>query len=564
MKMVVLHLCVERRRHVIDLGFYKDGIRAALPAVGLGSQFWEDPSQAISHVDSKSPERRNLQPDAIPAPTSPPIVGSTDSQDVSFDGAAEVAEAALTDRSRFVNSMDDSHDLICADDHQGKLPESFVDHARASRATRFAPHLAISIRLYAFPFGICGLSDLHFRWVDRSTQISLASLIQLSSRKHSVGISCPAALASSHADQKAAVSVLGTYSDEIYSTVARLNARGQPVQQSAKWWTPQEATRRLRAPESGARDNTLWGSTYISNGSERVGGGVDKDNYKRALEMESAPLRSIRDEQGNGTYLVLDDDVVDAWPGLHISSFGCYDIYMTYHSGPSVSDASNPDDPPQLTYDPVGALAARRIELIKSKKPRAGVKLKRGDVKTTLATFTVIHGYVQEFLAPLRKQGVVKIALALPFGPPTRVFGNRNKDQFFGYPWVDDHVIVEEDRTDHLKLCKVALRLAILAILGPRSINGSKFTPWATSCRALGLDWDTARRTVSMPPANIAKALLRVRGLRTSRSVSRTSFSYLLGSLRHVYSRIRIGALYPTPRCFSSAHTSIGYDYTVR
>ncbi|EEY67072.1 uncharacterized protein PITG_17672 [Phytophthora infestans T30-4] len=300
MKMVVLHLCVERRRHVIDLGFYKDGIRAALPAVGLGSQFWEDPSQAISHVDSKSPERRNLQPDAIPAPTSPPIVGSTDSQDVSFDGARRPS-AHLSPSTR----QQDSHDLICADDHQGKLPESFVDHARASRATRFAPHLAISIRLYAFPFGICGLSDLHFRWVDRSTQISLASLIQLSSRKHSVGMSCPAALASSHADQKAAVSVLGTYSDEIYSTVARLNARGQPVQQSAKWWTPQEATRRLRAPESGARDNTLWGSTYISNGSERV---------------------------------------------------------------------------------------ARRIELIKSKKPRAGVKLKRGDVKTTLATFTVIHG----------------------------------------------------------------------------------------------------------------------------------------------------------------------------
>ncbi|KAF4035730.1 hypothetical protein GN244_ATG12219 [Phytophthora infestans] len=119
--------------------------------------------------------------------------------------------------------------------------------------------------------------------------------------------------------------------------------------------------------------------------------------------MESAPLRSIRDEQGNGTYLVLDDDVVDAWPGLHISSFGCVPIAIT-------------DPRLKLTYDPVGALAARRIELIKSKKPRAGVKLKRGDVKTTLATFTVIHGYVQEFLAPLRKQGVVKIALALPFG----------------------------------------------------------------------------------------------------------------------------------------------------
>ncbi|KAF4035731.1 hypothetical protein GN244_ATG12220 [Phytophthora infestans] len=293
-KLVQQHYHVITRYYMLQQGKHPavpDGIRAALPAVGLGSQFWEDPSQAISHVDSKSPERRNLQPDAIPAPTSPPIVGSTDSQDVSFDGAAEVAEAALTDRTlagsawwdRKPNGPDTQVSLTYwrgtrhrpgqtvstpfALDTAAGFPRPHL----CRRSPRFAPHLAISIRLYAFPFGICGLSDLHFRWVDRSTQISLASLIQLSSRKHSVGMSCPAALASSHADQKAAVSVLGTYSDEIYSTVARLNARGQPVQQSAKWWTPQEATRRLRAPESGARDNTLWGSTYISNGSERVG-----------------------------------------------------------------------------------------------------------------------------------------------------------------------------------------------------------------------------------------------------------------------------------------------------
>ncbi|KAF1787835.1 Integrase-like, catalytic domain [Phytophthora cactorum] len=100
-------------------------------------------------------------------------------------------------------------------------------------------------------------------------------------------------------------------------------------------------------------------------------------------------------------------------------------------------------------------------------------------------------------------------------------------------------LLLHEDRADRLELCEVALRLARLAVLGPRSINASKFTPWATSCRALGLDWDTTRRTVSMLPDKIAKALLRVRKVRMARSVSRTSLSQVLASLRHVCTCIR-------------------------
>lgn len=79
----------------------------------------------------------------------------------------------------------------------------------------------------------------------------------------------------------------------------------------------------------------------------------------------------------------------------------------------------------------------------------------------------------------------------------------------------------------------------MLTVLGPRSINDRKFTPWATCSTALGLEWGTERRTVSMPFAKIVKALGRVRNMLQLPTTSRTLLSQLLGSLRHVCSCIR-------------------------
>ncbi|KAG3213848.1 hypothetical protein PC129_g15231 [Phytophthora cactorum] len=118
--------------------------------------------------------------------------------------------------------------------------------------------------------------------------------------------------------------------------------------------------------------------------------------------MENALLRSIREGQDSGTYLVLDADVADAWPELCISPFGCVPkadadsrfaarlIHdLSFPRGSFVNDASDPDDLPPLTYEHVGELALR-IESTKSNKPRVRVKLKRGDVKIA---FRHIHGH---------------------------------------------------------------------------------------------------------------------------------------------------------------------------
>ncbi|ETO86324.1 hypothetical protein F444_00140 [Phytophthora nicotianae P1976] len=83
----------------------------------------------------------------------------------------------------------------------------------------------------------------------------------------------------------------------------------------------------------------------------------------------------------------------------------------------------------------------------------------------------------------------------------------------------------------------------MLAILGPRSINEKKFTRWSTQLRALGLDWDTDLRSVSMPEEKIAKALLRVQAMLWYKSATRTQLCKLLRAPRWGKITISEGAI---------------------
>jgi hypothetical protein len=112
-------------------------------------------------------------------------------------------------------------------------------------------------------------------------------------------------------------------------------------------------------------------------------------------------------------------------------------------------------------------------------------------------------------------------------------------DPFFAYEWVDDHVLVEVDTPFRLQGALEALRLAMIAVLGPRAINEEKFTTWKTEVEVLGLVFNTAQRTVSMPSSKLTKALERVVRMAQSPTVSRIKLECLLGSLCHVSSCLR-------------------------
>lgn len=107
-------------------------------------------------------------------------------------------------------------------------------------------------------------------------------------------------------------------------------------------------------------------------------------------------------------------------------------------------------------------------------------------------------------------------------------------DGFFGYEWVDDHISVEPDVGDRLQLADTTLRLAMMAVLGPRAVNEAKCSEWTTRIEALGLEWDTRPRTVTMPADKIKKALDRVIDMRRRRRATKNQLQQLLGSLRPV------------------------------
>jgi hypothetical protein len=164
-------------------------------------------------------------------------------------------------------------------------------------------------------------------------------------------------------------------------------------------------------------------------------------------------------------------------------------------------------------------------------------------------------------LVPLQDAGVID--LSAPFGwtgspalcgvfgsaisflvgresPATMSSGDTDTTPFFQYEWVDDHVMIEASIGQRCRIAEDVLRLAMLAVLGPNAINEPKFTPWSTSARILGLDWDSSARTVSMPPDKIAKALHRVTEARkTPAKIATVQLQRLLGSLRHVSACLR-------------------------
>ncbi|ETP08010.1 hypothetical protein F441_15891, partial [Phytophthora nicotianae CJ01A1] len=113
---------------------------------------------------------------------------------------------------------------------------------------------------------------------------------------------------------------------------------------------------------------------------------------------------------------------------------------------------------------------------------------------------------------------------------PASVSTSEDDELFFGYEWVDDHILIEPDRDSRLELAESTLRLSMMAVLGPDSINDAKFSGWSTQLQTLGLIWDTTDRTVSMPAAKIHKCLDRVVHMLTCEKVTKKHLQKLLGA----------------------------------
>ncbi|ETM47453.1 hypothetical protein L914_07840, partial [Phytophthora nicotianae] len=185
-------------------------------------------------------------------------------------------------------------------------------------------------------------------------------------------------------------------------------------------------------------------------------------------------------------------------------------------------------------------------------------------VKSTFRLVPVHHETSSRFVGHVPEKDLVVVDLLVPiwwtgspayyglFGgaiaflvrrgsPSTLNPSNRDDDTFFCYDWVDDYVLVEPDKPGRLEACAAVLRLAMMATLGPRSINEKKFTSWSTNLVDVGLEWDTEFPNVSMPEVKIEKARLRIQAMRSAQRTTKTELAKLLGSLRHVCICVRPG-----------------------
>ncbi|EGZ08126.1 hypothetical protein PHYSODRAFT_526122, partial [Phytophthora sojae] len=297
------------------------------------------------------------------------------------------------------------------------------------------------------------------------------------------------------------------------------------------------------------------------------------ENHKSARDAVNALRRSIRDGQDAGTYLVVDTDVSQRWPTVKFSPFGCVPkagldprfearlIHdLSHPKGRSTNAASDRSQLPTILYVHVRAIA-RRIEYLRKRYPNRRIMMLKGDVKSAFRQIMLAAEIVRGFGGKIPEDIAAVIDTALPFGwtgSPGHygVFGgaishrlglespgsldprSSDKETFFAYVWVDDHICVEPDIDNRLELCEAALRLAMMAFLGPRSINDSKFSRLEQQLTALGLEWNTQEGTVSMPEAKIEKALGSIRAILESNAASKHQLNKLLGSLRHVCSCI--------------------------
>ena len=96
---------------------------------------------------------------------------------------------------------------------------------------------------------------------------------------------------------------------------------------------------------------------------------------------------------------------------------------------------------------------------------------------------------------------------------------------------MDDFIMLEPAEIHRLDTATIALKLAMIATLGPDAMNMKKFQPWQEVFIALGLKWDLRNATVSMPQEKINKAKSRVRHLLARGSASRNDMETLFGDV---------------------------------
>ena len=218
-----------------------------------------------------------------------------------------------------------------------------------------------------------------------------------------------------------------------------------------------------------------------------------------------AVVLALQKGQAAGQYLLLDSDVLPHLGPVQCSPLAVVPKKNTItHSGgrvihnlsfgrpKSVNDQTLDGDLPTVAWPSVRAVANRINELRRSRHPGTRIRGKCGDVQSAYRHLGGHAAMVKWFGTCIELLGLLAFDLSAPFGWKGSPFfytavGNgiswlvaqqspfrlnpsmcTDDDPFWGFNWVDDHILIELDLPHRLANADIALRLSMLATLGSR------------------------------------------------------------------------------------------------
>ena len=187
---------------------------------------------------------------------------------------------------------------------------------------------------------------------------------------------------------------------------------------------------------------------------------------------------------------------------------------------------------------------ARWATYMEERFPGSSVMMK-GDVAGAFRNLHIHRDHCGRFAAYISELDMVVVNLTLPFGwtdsPAHYWLAGRaiaaihnSRFGFYNLAYCDDHMLMQASVGLRARAEELALRRAMILVLGTRACNDKKFTVWSRSCTALGLTFDFDTQTVSMPPAKMAKAVGQLLSMLTLVKVKSKTLRELLGLMRHV------------------------------
>ncbi|KDO25559.1 hypothetical protein SPRG_22230 [Saprolegnia parasitica CBS 223.65] len=296
------------------------------------------------------------------------------------------------------------------------------------------------------------------------------------------------------------------------------------------------------------------------------------DNHGSACRHPTTLQRRLAEGQAAWQYLFVDESVQALWANaVFYSPLGLVEknhqplsvdgrlIHdLSFPLGASINSHTRKADLPLVEWPRIATVAARITWLRATAPPGAVLKGMSGDVAAAYRHLRSYSADSSHFGLSLPDKHLLGMDLSAPFGwcgspnvycvvgnaiswlvqgeSPNSINPDTCQDTlpFWCFNYIDDFILIEIESESRLQQAESALRIAMLATLGPDAVNEKKFQPWATEFHALGLVWNLELGVVSMPAAKTARAQSRVRSVRDHGRATRLDMERLLGSLRHV------------------------------